>query len=258
MSRAKSVLGIAVLCALALSAFGASSASAVGTTAHTCVKDSGGSLFGPHCLATSSGNTEKFKHVEIPTDKTTTITGNNTNTAPETKGSRASILKGALAGVETAITCTEAGGSGWVENKTSEGEMYILAEGKIEYKGCTVTAPAGKGCNVAGGAVTTNQIVGTSLGQGMAIKISPKEEGGKFAEITIKECSIAALNNTFPVTGFLKANTENGATLTSTHAEITGQNTLKFGGVKAGLDGALTIEGHEAGEETHPLSSTTT
>ncbi|HET7445872.1 MAG TPA: hypothetical protein VFJ57_14575, partial [Solirubrobacterales bacterium] len=63
-------------------------------------------------------------------------------------------------------------------------------------------------------------------------------------------------NNTFPVTGSLKL-TPSGATLTTTHAGITEQNTLKFGGVKAGLESSLTPRGEaEGGEGWTPLTLT--
>lgn len=267
MSRAKSVLGIAVLFALALSAVGVSSASAKGITAYTCVKDANGDRFGAHCL---TSGTEKYKHVEIPptTEKETnqtTITATNANTKEETKASSSATLKGALSGVETEVTCAEVHGEGVLENKTNASkEMYIHAEGKLHYTKCEVKAPAGKGCKVNEETITTEQITGTSEGQQThepatgihTFKIKPAE-GTTFAKIKIENCSIGALNNTFPVTGSLNAKTS-GATLTATHTDITAQNELKFGGVKAGLEGALTFKGHKTGDEvTNPLTITT-
>jgi len=53
-------------------------------------------------------------------------------------------------------------------------------------------------------------------------------------------------DGSYPVTGSLIAKTS-GATLTTKHEDITTQNTLKFGGVKAGVVGAATIS-MEGGE----------
>ena len=263
MSKRKTALGIAVLFALALSAFAAPGASAAtsGTTAFTCVKGKG-VLNGAHCLGTSGG---EYGHVAIKQDETTTGTATNEETAANaggesTKAAKSATLKGALAGVETELTCAEVHGEGTFENKL-EGEVhYATAEGKLHYTKCEVKKP-NKKCKVKGETVTTEQLFGSTKGQGMAAKIEPKV-GTKFADITIEGCEIESLNNTFPVSGSLVAQIS-GATLTATHAEITTQNTLKFGGVKAGLEGALTLKAHkvpkegEGTEETKPLSATT-
>lgn len=261
MSKRKTAIGIAVLFALALSAFSAASASAAtsGTTAFTCVKDEKGSFFGEHCL-TTGGGTVKYKHVAIKQDQKTTGTATNANTTEETKAARKSILKGVISGVVTEIQCPEVHGEGTFENKLSGEEHFATAEGRLHYTGCVVTAPAGKGCIVKAeggveGTITTENLLGTTTKE-MSAEIKPKE-GTTFTTIRIEGCSVGALNNTFPVQGSLVAQI-NGATLTSTHAEITTQGTLKFAGQKAGLDGALTLKAHsEAGEETHPLTATT-
>jgi hypothetical protein len=107
-----------------------------------------------------------------------------------------------------------------------------------------------------GKTVTTNELTGTTEKQGDAALIKPAS-GTEFTKITIEKCSIAGLNNTFPVTGTVKAEIT-GATVSSTAATTTAANTLKFGGVKAGLDGALTIRAHEKNEEvTKPITVTT-
>lgn len=89
--------------------------------------------------------------------------------------------------------------------------------------------------------MTTNTLKGTTVGQASGhLKFEPNS-GTQFATVPISECKIRALNNTFPVTGSVVATTS-GATTTTTHTEITGQGTLEFGGVEAGLEGALTTK----------------
>ncbi|HET7445573.1 MAG TPA: hypothetical protein VFJ57_13045 [Solirubrobacterales bacterium] len=256
MSRAKTAFGIAVLFVLALGAFGVGIASAQGTTGYTCVTDGNGTLKGDHCLTTGSGS--PAKHVEIKQDETTTTLATNSNTASETTAAQSATIKAALAGVTTEITCKEVSGEGSFENKSSGGEMYLHSEGKLHFAGCSVKLPAEKGCKVKGETLLTETITTTSLGQGDSVKVVPKNESGKFAEVTIEGCSIAALNNTCPITGSFKA-VGPGATLTTTHTQVTTENTLKFGGQKAGLEVSMTVNAHSnAGEETHPISVTTT
>jgi len=258
MSKYKTAVGVAVLCALALSAFAAASASAKGLTAYTCVLGKG-VLNGPHCLGTEGG---EYGHVKIEEETTGIATNAKTaeNAAHETtKAAQKSILKGTLSGVASEIECTGVEGSGTFNNKTTAGgEMFAHAEGTLTYTGCKMLKPAG--CAVAA-TLTTNKLTGTTEGIQTAepphtAKIQPAGET-PFIEIKTTGCTNEGLNQTYPVTGSLKAKIT-GATLTSTHADITTQNTLKFGGQKAGLDGALTLEAHsKAGEETHPLTVTT-
>lgn len=238
MSKSRSMLGIAVLFALALGAFSAASASAKGATAFTCVENLSGALFGPHCLKTSTGNTIKYTHVAF--SETTLAGATNANTASGTVGVQSSILRSTLAGVNTEVRCTLVAGEGLLKNVELGEEMFAHVEGTLTYSGCTVKAPAEKGCKVQGGGITTKPLTGRTVGEGATVQFVPINFENKFTTITIEGCSIAALNNPFPVTGSLEVKT-NGATLTSTHAEVTAQNRLKFGGQKAGLDGALTL-----------------
>jgi hypothetical protein len=230
----KSVIGIAVLCALAVSAFAAASASAE-QRAYTCDSSAAVKEFkDAHCLTkVESGAT--VGHTLLP-ETSTAITGTNANTTEETKAAAVSKLLGALSGVVTEVQCTTLGGTGSLTNAAAS----VSGTGTIEYTGCTVTKPAGKGCVVTGGAVTTKELSATTAGQAAnKLKFTPKE-GTEFATVPIEKCETASLNNKFPVTGSLIADTS-GATTTTTHAGVTTQNTLKFGGVKAGIEGALTI-----------------
>jgi hypothetical protein len=236
MNGRKAVMGLAVLCALVFSAFAASSASA--NQAYTCQPVTGQvgtvGFSDAHCLTAATGLNVTHEHVLIT--ENTNITGTNANTAEGTTAARVSKLRGTAAGVETEVQCTTVGGSGTMKNEATWAE----GTGTINYSGCSVSKPAGKGCVVSGGAVNTKELFATTKGLTNELEFTPKE-GTEFASITITSCSVSGLNNTFPVTGSIKGVTS-GATTTSTHTETTAQNTLKFAGQKAGLDGAITIK----------------
>ncbi|HET7444811.1 MAG TPA: hypothetical protein VFJ57_09155 [Solirubrobacterales bacterium] len=211
-----------------------------------------GSLVGRHCLKTGFGL--KAKHVEIKEGEETTGTVTNFNTTAETIAGQSAILTGALAGVATEISCWEVHGQGTFENKTELTEMLAHLDGFLHLTNCVVKKPSEKGCKIPEETITTQQLTArtTSAASG---EVKPKE-GTKIADIKIEGCSIPGLNNTFPVTGALKVQIS-GATWTSTESQVTTDNTLKFGGVKAGLESALTPEAHSGpGEGTNPLSVT--
>jgi hypothetical protein len=235
----KSVVGIAVLCALALSAFVTANASAE-QRAWACSPSAAQKPFtDAHCI-NAVPEQSKFGHVEIASP--TSIEATNAATASNTTAAAVSKLKGALSGVVTEVQCTGLTGTGSLTNAASS----VTGTGVIEYTGCSVTAPAGKGCVVTGGKVTTKTLKGTTVGQAAnKLKFEPNS-GTEFATVPIESCSIGSLNNKFPVTGSVVADV-NGATTSSTEAGVTGQNTLKFGGVNAGIEGAFTIKCKENG-----------
>jgi hypothetical protein len=240
MAGRKSVLGIAVLCALIFGAL-ASSASAE-ETAWECTEEAEPLIYqDAHCLI--AGPVEEFGTVEFAEGKENKITGTNAATASGTSAAAVSKLKGALSGVVTEVQCTGLEGTGQLTNAAAS----VTGTGVIKYTGCSVTAPAGKGCVVTGGTVTTKTLKGTTVGQAAnKLKFSPNS-GTEFASVPISSCSIGSLNNTFPVTGSLVADVS-GATTVTTEGGVTGQNTLKFGGVNAGIEGALTIEDEGTGD----------
>ena len=234
----RSVIGISVLFALALCAFGAVGASAaqraVLCSANT---ESGKEQFSDaHCKTAATGAVG-FKHVEIANGTPTAISGTNAKTASGTAAAAPSKLKGTLAGVETEVECTSTTGTGTLTNSAT----FVSGTGTITYGGCKVTKPAGQGCVVTSpGTITTETLAATT--ESLAaneVKFKPNS-GTKFATVPISGCETVSLNNNFPVTGSLIA-TASGATLTTTTAGVEGQNTLKFGGNKAGLEGSLTI-----------------
>jgi len=70
------------------------------------------------------------------------------------------------------------------------------------------------------------------------VKFSPKSPATKFASVSIEGCAEGLpAEGSYSVTGSLNAEVS-GATIKTTHESTTTQSTLKFGGVKAGLEGA--------------------
>jgi hypothetical protein len=236
MIRRKSVIGIALLCALALSAFATSSASAAAGRAFECVSGKG-TLRGEHCLTTGTASAT-FGHVEIKNGTATEITATNAKSASETTASSPATLSGTIAGVKTAIVCTGVSGSGTLTNASTG----VSGSGVIKYSGCTVSEPAGKGCEVVGGTIETSTLSATTVGRTNNNELEFKAPtGGNFATINIKGCANEAPPAAaYPVTGSLIATTI-GATTETVEATITAQKTLKFGGQVAGLNGAITI-----------------
>jgi hypothetical protein len=152
-----------------------------------------------------------------------------------------------VAGVMTEIKCTAASVLGELENFESGAEMQVRGAVMFTYTGCTVQKPAGKGCKVSEEKITIGEStigwVGkmelTTQATGMGVRFV-QGEGGPLASIKIEGCSIAGLNNTFPLSGSFTA-TPSGATVTTTHEEVTTQGALKFAGQKAGLATKLTL-----------------
>lgn len=233
----RSIIGAFVLCAIALGAFGATSAYAEGRY-YMCEKNevAGQEQFSDaHCVVGATGN-GGFKHVEITAGTFQEYVATNAKTAKETTAAAPTTLKSTIAGVETEIECTGSSGEGKVINA----ETSASGTGTLAYTGCTVTKPTGKGCKVTEGGFKTGTLSSTTAGQpANSIKTSPAS-GETFVTIPISGCSIEALNNKFPVTGSVVVGA-NGATVSTTEAGVTAQATLKFGGNKAGIGGAQTV-----------------
>ncbi|MGD9734313.1 MAG: hypothetical protein AB7V58_01705 [Solirubrobacterales bacterium] len=244
----KSVIGIATLSALAVCAISAPSAMAY-QTAVTCSSGAASKTFtDAHC--TTAGGLGTYGHATISAGEIIEIGGSNESTASETFAAAPSRLKGALSGVATEIECTGVTGIGILRNVQPAVLMFVEGAGELHYTGCSVTKPAGKGCEVKEGEVNTEVLYATTDSQLSGfLKVEPGSTAkeNKLAFITIEGCSIFALNNTFPVGGHLLASV-NGATATTTHSGITSQETLTFGGVKAGLEGAFTTTAVNGGQ----------
>lgn len=241
----KGILGIAVVCALALSAYVAANASAAdqawGCGPGKSTESTALDWQDAHCTVRSTNEeNEKFHTGWIEKGKPTPVSTTNAETASETKAAAPSKLQATIAGVATEVQCTGVGGSGSLTNA----EESVSGTGTIEYSGCTVTKPAGKGCVVTGGKITTKELSLTTVGQSEGnLQLSPAS-GTEIASVPIEKCSLEGLNNKFPVTGSVTA-TAVGAVFGTTHAGVTAQNTLKLGGNKAGIEGSLTLNEKE-------------
>jgi hypothetical protein len=281
MTRRKAVVGLAVLCALCLSAFAASSASA-GTTAAECsssapVKD----FEDAHCdRAVSSGGS--FGHIAFTNGTPVSVTAVNdlTGTSSPFK------LSGKLAGNITHIQCTTVSGTGTVENKLVGTEMRAeFGASTTSFSNCSVLdPPAFVPCTVAVATTHATETGAMNLKKGTAVKnvtetenIEPVEEsatgtemglkftqeGSKFTSITLTgaSCPAAVRGIEFPVEGSAIATGGRGSASTVSSSGATGIFTqastikfLKFAGNPAGLEGTLTFR--KSGG--NPLTITTT
>ncbi|HVQ58658.1 MAG TPA: hypothetical protein VMS60_07095 [Solirubrobacterales bacterium] len=273
MTGGRAIIGVCAFCALFVSALTAQGAAATsGTTAVTC-KEEATAVFkysDKHCKQESSGgNTGKFNHVAIAEETTTELTA--------TDSGEGTSLKATIGGVATTLTSAGLTGTGSMENLlTGADEHYIHSTGTIVFSGVTVT-PFTKcfvyndvaGVKGAKEKVETEPLTATTEKQGDFVKVAP-EVGEVLARLWILdsnkktaaeggECAIGA---TYTVTGSIKGS-PNGATTLSTHTETTQQNTLKIvtggSGMKAGIEGPLTLEGRTkgGGGAYAPLSQTT-
>jgi hypothetical protein len=270
MTGRRTVLGLALLCALAFSALAAQSANAatLGTTVYTCKKNPvSGTLVGEkfkaaHCKEADTSPTGEWRHVEVPANTTTELIGTTENTeGVATPSKLESVQAGVVEQLESKLAhiLPELGGvKSWITNAVDPvtGEHYYHGELWVRYTEVSVTKPAGKGCKVKTGEVTTRKLKFTTKGQEMAVKFEPSE-GEVFAEFEIEGCTVAALNGLYQAKGSIKAEVD-GTTNILTHASTTAQGTLSLRGQKAGFESTTTVKAKDAVDtEFTPLSATT-
>jgi hypothetical protein len=264
----RSVIGLSLLCALAVCAFAASGASAAGGTTFVTCKKGGTTLDfkGAHCTTSAVTGTPSdkvelgkgtFSHFKVANGVATTITGSNTATKNETKEAVPAVLIGTVAGIEVEISCTTVSSTGSGENSepTAENHHIAISGVVVSYSGCTVLKPSLQNCVVKGGTITTNSLKAQDKED--TIVFEPTS-GTAFTTITIEKCTTTALNGAFTVTGTVTAK-PNGATLYISIPKTT-ESTLKFAGQPAGLTLVETVRGKKTGgsETAEPLSVTTT
>jgi hypothetical protein len=234
MTKLKTMFGLCALAALAVCAFAAQAASA--NQAYECTKEATSKTFSDaHCK--TSGGTE-YGHKILPAGKNK-ITLTNITTGTERSTAK---LKSVQSGVTLELQSSEVEGEGELEN----GSGFVSGTGVITFKKVIVTAPAGKGCVVKGGTVTTNKLAGTTNGLAAnLLKFSPAS-GTAFASFFVEGCSVAALNHEYTATGSV-IGTTTGTTTAFTHTGTTEQGTLFLQGQKAGLEGTVTIKSAATG-----------
>jgi hypothetical protein len=252
MNGRRAVFALCMACALLVSAFVASGAQGV-ANAVTCkpvTKNPNTKGFSDtRCKSPSENKSNpaednvKAEHIDIT--QATSIGGE-----PGESFSGQQTLRATINGINTELRTTSVTGSGELEkfDETIEGT------GTITYTGVEVVAPAGKGCKVYtdnGGSKGEEGVVHTEKLKGSTsspseLKFTPAS-GETFAAFIIDGCTgteaLEGLNKTYSVTGSLIGKVT-GAETSSTHSEITTQNTLKLNGsIKSGLNGSLTING---------------
>jgi hypothetical protein len=250
-----------MLCALAISATAAQSASALGTTTVTCKIPVTGDTFEgdtvfarEHCTEEDEGS-GKFRHVVFEKHTPTTFTATNDTTAIRSPW----VVHSVQAGIAEELEATEVNGEGTLENLEEGGEIYTQAAGTLTFSGVSVIKPAGKGCKVKGGEIKTKELTATTKGQGMAMKFAPAS-GEVFASFEIEGCSVGALNGVYEVKGSVTSSSINGATTKFEPGPTTELGTLKVRGQKAGVSGTLTEKGRDPAIPTDvckPLVATT-
>jgi hypothetical protein len=235
-------------------ALGAQSAAAAGTTGFTCAEAKGGEGFSrEHCRTEDVVTTgAKFKHVAVPVGVTTEARITNEHTGPETKTTTPAVFKATLAGISLVMQAAKVEDTATGKDVEVGGEYRIEGTGVTTYKEVTVTQPAGKGCKVKGGTITTNLLKGTSVG--MEGKLEPAS-GTQFTVVTIEGCSVSALNGSFPITGSIRCPGD-GAEVRCTLAGT--QGTLQFGGQSLAVEVATTFSGRASSATGYtPLGVTT-
>lgn len=280
MTGRRAIVGLCMLCALAFSAIMAQAANAEsnGLTLFTCKEVTpapGTAGFSKaHCKESDAVSTEaKYEHVAIAENTTTNITGTTVDTEGKPTPSR---LKATISGIETELVSplahihpeVEGKPTSWVTNAKepatgvpNPNEHYFHGEAQVDYTEVEVAKPAGKGCKVKGGTVTTNKLKFSSTGtKEHTVKFEPASgPTGLFAEFTVEGCSVGALNGPYEVKGSVEGVVD-GSTLTFTHAQTTAQALLTVRAQKAGFESTTTIKGTDfaAGDKTDtPLSATT-
>jgi hypothetical protein len=222
----RSVIGLALLSALAVSAFAAQTASAVeatNTTAFTCVKGSGALDFADaHCDQNVGAGKGEYGHVAI--EKETSGEATNEKVTNSTKDSEPAVLKSKVAGAKITIECAVVKGEGTGANKEIEKRHTGSGKGSTKFSSCNVKELTK--CVVA------EPIVASVTGVPLEGLIGPKEEknamGGEvkgtgaeetFTEIEFKNkgaeaCAVNAKK--FPVKG--SATVTSGPTTESSQA----------------------------------------
>lgn len=214
MNRRKSILGVLCIAVGCFCAFGVPSSSAL--SAHECVNGEGigtGKVFQAGCKKLKAGG--GWETVKLTGLKQVHTTLTSPFSLPTT-----------VAGVKFKVECTTLSGEGNIENQEVEGTPRIAGgEIKLEFSGCTVTEPAGKGCKVA---EPINSAELKSETSGLKTIYGPAS-GETFMTMTVSGCSIAALNGEKKVTGKAVGINEEATPETTEFTETSGSE-LKFAG----------------------------
>jgi hypothetical protein len=267
MSGRRAIVGLALLCALVVSAVTAPSAMALkGTTAFECKEVATGAEFeDEHCTKKAGGGGKGWKHEKINAGQTL-LTANNNITG-------AKVIRPGMSGtIEKKEFAVEASGfktcanKAFLENKENGAkQMEVAGETCGEFTGVEVTKPAG--CTVKGGVIKLNEKTkGKTVvkevaekKQEMFIEFTPPE-AKPFATFTFEGATCELKGVTAEVTGTAKANVTTSETLfdgpTLTFTAV--NSTLKVGGNAAFFDATFTVRMQPGAEEPPVVLTTTT
>jgi hypothetical protein len=251
MNGRRTLVGLALLSALALTAFAAPSAAqaGTGTTAVTCVEVTPptGDWADAHCTVPATDGS--FAHEVIPVGQETTI---------ESSSTLASItLSGTIATIKAKITCTGQSGMGVITNEEPTAGNHTLTgkETEIKYTGCDIDL--GKTevtCSLVGGEVNVPSVKSMDVENAhtfaMGIKFEPTK-GTVFATFKTGNDCPNIPNQEFNITGSALG-VPHGATLEFTEAST--KPTLSLGGNAASFTDTDTLKMTGG----NPISTTTT
>jgi hypothetical protein len=242
MSGRRTIVGLALLGALFVCAISASSASAAGTTAFTCVSVFEGAQFeDEHCKTPKAGGSG-FKHEEIEVGKTTEITTTNNVTGATTE---TAVIHSILGGVEFTIDSQEVHATGSCKNETVGEVMQWHCKKVFATFTKLAVTPASLKCEVVGGELKTKEMTAVTRetvgGKGPGLNYVPEAPGTVFMEFEIggAECKLG--KPTIKVTGNAVGK-PSGATLTFDEASTKGEGTegLFIGKSSASVTGVAT------------------
>jgi hypothetical protein len=250
----KKRIGLAVLAALCVAAFGAVTASgaaaAIGPyTAYECVSEPGGAFDNAHCNPAAASDGGEYEHVAITAGNAYTLTTTQIG-APallSTKIGLANVVLEATEGVDC-IGCTF----------KNEGGKVVAKGGDLRYTGVTINVAS---CKVVGEQITTEplEVVVQSM-------TGTDPEGTYVAEVKSEAGETEAVIHLEPAPGKAKCaiGTEivvtghaNGTLTGSTAKFATGAGELLVGTQEAKLTGELTLSGGPTEGAHHPLALTT-
>jgi hypothetical protein len=258
INKPKVLVGLALLSALALTAFAAPSVAqaGTGTTAFTCVKGGGAKDFsGPHCAEKVGAGNGEYGHEAIPVGQKTKLHSEST---------LASItLNMTVATIKMKITCTGATGTGFLTNEepSAGNHTVTFAETEFTYTGCDMKL--GKTevtCSVVNSEIHFPSLkamdVENAHGFAMGIKFEPAK-GTTLATFTTGPDCPNFPNQSFNITGsFLGV--PRGATLEFTEGST--KPTLTLGGNAMSFEDTDTLGmlNESTGATENPIDFTTT
>jgi hypothetical protein len=256
MNRRRALVGLMMMCTLALCAFAAPEAQALqGTTIFTCESVKTGAEFSDEHCANKNGSGAGWKHAAIPENTLTATEATNAKTKNETKESTNAVMKVASGGETLEISCVQSKGEGALENRVVGGQMIVSGTVTINNSECTVK-PAATECVVqkkayVAEATVKSKVAGTAPNEEMYWEYAGAKKGGVFAEFTLEACKNIFQNGIYKVEGTGRA-TPHGATVEFLANEP--KATLEYAAAKAEYISEETIR-MKTGE---PLSVTTT